>query len=127
MTSRLAALRSEHVLIHTGILAALIGFYVFSEMSMPEGVPDANIGGGLALLMLFGLGFPWTIPAWFGLTSWPLTLVVVIVGSLLNLAIHLGGRLALWPRGTPAKRGCASEVSTTYCGGSRNWSSRPSR
>lgn len=105
MTSRLAALRSEHVLIHTGILVALIGFYVVTRTSMPVGVPDADIGGGLALLMLFGLGFPWTVPAWFGLTSWPLTLVVVIGGSLLNLAIHLGVRLALWPRRTAAKRG----------------------
>lgn len=83
------------------LLVVLVGG--FTLMTTTGAQDDANIGLGLGLMALGGLGLPWTLPVVSGTLDGGLSLdsptyvLVVVAGTLLNLALHAGA-LRLWDR-----------------------------
>ena len=73
-------------------LAVLAGLAYFALATIGHGdAPDANIGAGLALLWLTGLGLPWAWPIWGSDDPFGTLGTLGIVGAaLLNLMLHAG-------------------------------------
>ncbi len=80
------------VLVHIGLVMAVVAFIAVS-LSQPVG--GANIGFGLGMLGLTGLGLPWSLLSWFEVV--PVRreageVALLTCFALLNIALHV----ALW-------------------------------
>lgn len=75
---------------HAALLFLVAAFTLVSAIDNP---PDANIGLGLGLFALGGLGAPWSLPVLLDdqmmLDSW-VYVGVATVTAILNLLIHAG-------------------------------------
>jgi hypothetical protein len=75
------------LLFHGGFVAALTAFLLATEWLQPDDTPDANIGGGMAFLVLLVMGLPWSLPAWFD-HAWGLRIAFAVAGAGLNVVVH---------------------------------------
>lgn len=75
------------VAVHGVLVVAVAAVMVVLVATHQNNPPDANIGAGLAGLVLGVLGFPWSVPAIF-VEGDGLTLSIVTTAALANVAIH---------------------------------------
>ncbi len=73
---------------HLHALGVSVVYAYFSAAELLHQPEDgANIGAGLALLLLFPLGLPWTAPALIAART-PLTHAAFLAGPAINVGIH---------------------------------------
>ncbi len=83
--ARRVTLRRVLLLVHLLLVLAGVGYYLLS-VTVGE-TPDANIGAGLAVLSLLGLGLPWSWPLIVD-TSQALSFPAAAALATLNLGLH---------------------------------------
>lgn len=75
------------VMLGAHVLAVAVVYAVFVAMALPGA--ETNIGAGALLLLVLGLGLPWSLLVRLPFTGDPVDYVVVALPALVNLGLHL--------------------------------------